>query len=164
LNCGSLCPFGGKLINRSPALLVCHCLLIETHQGLVLVDTGFGLKEVTDFRRYIAPGFKQMLRPKLLESETAIRQVEKLGFKASDVRHIVLSDLDLDHAGGLSDFPHAKVHLMAAEKEIALSPRTLHQKLRYQASQWAHQPQWVTYQPRGENWFGFQAVHELVGL
>lgn len=44
LNCGTDCPFGGALFDgRSKGLtghLVCHCLLIETNEGLVLVDTG----------------------------------------------------------------------------------------------------------------------------
>ena len=51
LNCGSLRPLGGRLISGtgSPfgtAPLVCHCLLVETDEGLVLVDTGFGMQDV----------------------------------------------------------------------------------------------------------------------
>lgn len=47
LNCGSLCPRGRRLINGEGGLLekghtVCHCLAIESGDGLVLVDTGFG--------------------------------------------------------------------------------------------------------------------------
>src|SRR4051794_30627432 len=95
LNCGTLCPPGGRLVNRSPAKLVCHCLLIETDQGLLLVDTGFGLKEVTYPGRFIRPGLSQLIRPKLDESETAIRQVEKLGFSRKDVRHIIVTHLDV---------------------------------------------------------------------
>lgn len=44
LNCGCMCPLGGPLMDgfsRSPtARLICHCLLVETERGLVLVDTG----------------------------------------------------------------------------------------------------------------------------
>jgi glyoxylase-like metal-dependent hydrolase (beta-lactamase superfamily II) len=36
-------------------------------------------------------------------------QVQRLGFDPRDVRHIVLTHLDFDHAGGLDDFPHATV-------------------------------------------------------
>jgi hypothetical protein len=50
LNCGCMCPIGGPLFDgfsRGPrARLVCHCLLVETDQGLVLIDTGFGLRDV----------------------------------------------------------------------------------------------------------------------
>ncbi|MFD0510570.1 MBL fold metallo-hydrolase [Streptomyces aureus] len=31
-----------------------------------------------------------------------------LGYAVDDVRHIVLTHLDLDHAGGLPDFPRAR--------------------------------------------------------
>lgn len=40
LNCVSTCPLGGRLC--------CHCLLLETQQGLVLVDTGLGPQDVRD--------------------------------------------------------------------------------------------------------------------
>lgn len=50
LNCGCMCPLGGALFDGFSrgltAHLVCHCLLIETNQELVLVDTGFGLRDV----------------------------------------------------------------------------------------------------------------------
>ena len=51
LSCGTDCPLGGALFDgRSRGLtgrLVCHCLLIETDRdGLVLVDTGYGLRDV----------------------------------------------------------------------------------------------------------------------
>ena len=52
LNCGCMCPVGGRLwdgVSRGPtAQLVCHCLLVETDSGLVLVDTGFGLRDVEE--------------------------------------------------------------------------------------------------------------------
>ena len=51
LNCGCMCPLGGALFDGFSkgltAQLVCHCLLLETEQhGLVLVDTGFGSRDV----------------------------------------------------------------------------------------------------------------------
>lgn len=114
LNCGTDCPVGGTLFDgRSTgplAHLVCHCLLIETDRhGLVLVDTGFGLKDVHHPHRWPEPRiplfFRSLLNIRLREAGTAARQVEALGFARSDVRHIVLTHLDFDHAGGLEDFP-----------------------------------------------------------
>ena len=50
LNCGTCCPVGGRMFDGCSdsafGRLVCHCLLIETDEGLVLVDTGFGMKDV----------------------------------------------------------------------------------------------------------------------
>jgi hypothetical protein len=59
LSCGTMCPFGGRLWDgHSPMLgaakIVCHCLLIETEIGLVLVDTGFGMRDVAQPRRLSA--------------------------------------------------------------------------------------------------------------
>src|SRR5438477_8861370 len=56
LSCGTMCPFGGRLWDGrtqvlGPAEIVCHCLLIETEVGLVLVDTGFGTRDVAQPRR-----------------------------------------------------------------------------------------------------------------
>ena len=52
LNCGTLCPHGRRLLAGEggllePATVVCHCLLIETDDGLVLVDTGFGVEDLS---------------------------------------------------------------------------------------------------------------------
>jgi len=77
------------------------------------------------------------------------------------VRHIVLTHLDVDHCGGLPDFPDAQVHVLAAELDAALAEAP---SFRYRPAHWAHQPRWVPYaaQP-GEDWFGFTAI-QLHGL
>lgn len=149
-----------------PAALVCHCLLVETEQGLVLVDTGFGLEDVLHPKPRLSSFFLQLNRPQLNEGMTAVRQIERLGFKASDVRHIVLTHLDFDHAGGLDDFPSARVHVMRDEAEAAVDQRTWLDRERFRPRQWRTQPHWVTYAtPRGgERWYGFECVRELSGL
>jgi hypothetical protein len=129
LNCTTMCPPGrrmmdGRMGTSGPAALVCHCLLVETDRGLVLVDTGFGLNDVREPRPRLSRLFLEVLcRPQLHEEMTAIRQIERLGFKASDVSDILLTHLDFDHAGGLQDFPEATIHLTAAEAEAALGAR-----------------------------------------
>ena len=47
LHCGTMCPVCGPLFgqNRFTAKVICHCLLLETDQGLVLVDTGLGVQD-----------------------------------------------------------------------------------------------------------------------
>jgi glyoxylase-like metal-dependent hydrolase (beta-lactamase superfamily II) len=169
LNCGSFCPFGGRLMDGRtkgvrPARLVCHTLLIETDQGLVLVDTGLGLQDARQPRARMAEFFIDLLRPTLTEDETAIRQIEKLGFKADDVRHIVLTHLDFDHAGGLSDFPQAQVHLLAAEFRAATHVKSLLDIGRYRPAQWSGTGHWKKYSAGGDRWFGFDAVRDLAGL
>ena len=172
LNCVTMCPPGGAWMDGRKhdkglsASLVCHCLLIETEKGLVLVDTGFGLGDVRAPRPRLSAFFLGLNRPQLHEEQTAIRQVERLGFKADDVRHIVLTHLDFDHAGGLDDFPEADVHVMLDEVEAAAAQRTWLDRQRFRPRQWRTQPHWVTYPMPlgGERWFGFEAVRELKGL
>jgi glyoxylase-like metal-dependent hydrolase (beta-lactamase superfamily II) len=170
LNCISTCPLGGALMDgRSVAhlrgRLTCHCLLIETSDQLVLVDTGFGLRDVADPRSRLSKFFLALVRPELREEMTAIRQIERLGFQARDVRHILLTHLDFDHAGGLDDFAHAAVHLLAAERNEALAQKTLLDRMRFRPQQWSTQPHWRVYpHGQGEHWFGFDRVRALAGV
>lgn len=173
LNCGTDCPFGGALFDgRSKGLtghLVCHCLLIETESGLVLIDTGYGLRDVADPHGGRSPRITRTMRGllniKLREEETAIRQIEALGFSPADVRHIVLTHLDFDHAGGLEDFPHAAVHLMDTEYSAATGPRRgFVPRNRYRPRQFDEVTGWRRYSGQGESWFGFEAVRDLEGL
>ncbi len=168
LNCGTMCPLGGRYIDGFSkgvsSNLVCHCLLIESDQGLILVDTGFGLEDIRHPKKRLSLFFRGLDRVKLEEEKTALRQIEKLGFKSSDVRHIVLTHLDSDHAGGLTDFPHAHIHLMRDELIEARRPRSLTDRMRYSPEQWSHIQNWNIYQPKGEAWFGFESVRSLKGL
>ncbi|MEH2556733.1 hypothetical protein V1286_004262 [Bradyrhizobium algeriense] len=53
LNTGTMCPIGRRLVNGTGSIfqrarMVCHCLLIETNDGLALVDTGIGLDDIAN--------------------------------------------------------------------------------------------------------------------
>ncbi|MBA3541968.1 MAG: MBL fold metallo-hydrolase [Deltaproteobacteria bacterium] len=170
LNCVSACPLGGALMDgRSRSLrgrLVCHCILVETEAGLVLLDTGYGLMDVADPVERLSWFFLALLDPDFREELTAVRQIEALGFSARDVRHIVLTHLDFDHAGGLDDFPEAIVHLLTTERETAEAQRTWLDRQRYRPQQWSSRSRWRTYDADagGGDWFGFAAVRELEGV
>lgn len=144
--------------------LVCHCLLIEGENGLILVDTGFGLRDVRMPTQRLSKFFLEQCRPQLREEDTALRQIERLGFSATDVRDIVLTHLDFDHAGGLDDFPHARVHLMADEHRAARAQKTALDRRRFRPAQWATEPNWITYSVAGEPWYGFDCVRQLQGV
>ena len=110
LACGTMCPHGGRCPAQAAARrrrIVCHCLLVEGAEGLVLIDTGFGLDDMRNTRQ-LGAIFKTLFRPQAREADTAIEQVRALGFAPEDVRHIVATHLDVDHAGGLPDFPAAR--------------------------------------------------------
>ncbi|WBH18138.1 MBL fold metallo-hydrolase [Sphingomonas radiodurans] len=174
LNCGTDCPLGGALFDgRSAAplaTLVGHCLLIETDaHGLVLVDTGFGLRDVANPHARHDPRvprpWRLMLNIQLRESETAIRQIEALGHRPADVRHIIVTHLDFDHAGGLEDFPGAMVHVMQREYDDATGPQAgFVARNRWRGPQLDNVQHWRRYGARGEPWFGFDTVRDLEGL
>jgi len=96
-------------------------------------------------------------------AETAAHQVVGLGYRIEDVGHIVQTHLHLDHAGGLPDFPHAKVLVHKLELEAAMQRKSF-RDLFYLPAHWAHGPQWVTHQPTGQKWFGFEALRVLEGI
>jgi glyoxylase-like metal-dependent hydrolase (beta-lactamase superfamily II) len=158
LSCGSMCPAAGRL-GLVPRELVAHCLLVETPAGLVLVDTGFGVADVEQGPRPLGRlgpasllvGMRRDL------SLTALHQVRALGHDPADVTDIVLTHLDFDHAGGLGDFPSARVHVHARELAAALHPAPS-ERMRYVRAQWSHGPRWAEHQEGDDRWFDFAAV------
>lgn len=169
LDCVTSCPLGGFIMDgQSKSLrgrLACHCLLVEDGSNLILVDTGYGLHDVASPRSRLSPFFLALLAPELREEMTAVRQIEALGFDPRDVRHIVLTHLDFDHAGGLDDFPHATVHMLAAERDAAMARRTTLDRMRYRPEQWSTSAAWRAYEyGTGDEWFGFDRVRVLDGV
>jgi glyoxylase-like metal-dependent hydrolase (beta-lactamase superfamily II) len=79
------------------------------------------------------------------------------------VRHIVPTHLDLDHAGGIGDFPGAAVHIFAAELRAASNPSSLNERARYSTVQIAAVKKWAPVKEGGESWFGFSAVRAIPG-
>jgi glyoxylase-like metal-dependent hydrolase (beta-lactamase superfamily II) len=167
LNCGTMCPYGAQLIAGEGGLgaaeLVCHCLLIETADSLVLVDTGFGSEDVVHPYRRLGPPFTAAFRPRADAAETAIEQIRALGHDPADVRQIACTHLDVDHAGGLPDFPDAEVHVFAPERLACVHPKLL-DRPRYPACHVAHGPHWVSHEVDGDQWMGFESIRVLPGV
>ena len=169
LSCGTDCPAGGRLfdgVSRGPfGKVACGVQLIEAQDGLVLVDTGYGVQDVAQPHPRLSRFFHALLNIRFRMEDTALHQVRALGFSPSDVRHIVLTHLDFDHAGGIEDFPQARVHVMAREKEAAERERRgFIARRRYRPAQFDEVRDWRTYAADGERWFGFEAVRTLEGL
>jgi glyoxylase-like metal-dependent hydrolase (beta-lactamase superfamily II) len=165
LDCGSMCTINRRwALGSSDRVMPCHCLLIETDSaGLVLVDTGMGLSDVRLGMKKNCKSlfFDWLARPRRIEAECAINRVQALGYAPSDVRHILLTHLDLDHAGGLSDFPAATVHVMRREMEASLAGAD---PMRYCAAQIAHEVCWRPHDVTQADWLGFSGVVNPEGL
>lgn len=143
----------------APPRVVCHVLVVERADGLLLVDTGFGTADIAQPTRLGRP-FVAGMRPSLDVAQCAVNQLSTLGYAADDVRDIALTHMDLDHAGGLGDFPKARVHVDVVELDAARNPK-LSERSRYRKVQWSHGPEFVTHQSGGDDWFGFSGVKVL---
>jgi glyoxylase-like metal-dependent hydrolase (beta-lactamase superfamily II) len=165
LNCGSMCPYGGRIVagTAGRAQIVCHTLLIEAGDSLVLVDTGLGVEDMEHRHRRLGVPFTVGFRVQGNIDDTAIHQIRALGLDPADVRHIVTTHLDLDHAGGLPDFPEAEVHVFEREHEAAVDP-SLRDRMRYPSCHFDHGPNWSTHGAGGDSWFGFESTRILPGL
>ncbi len=153
LNCGSVRQIEATYDGPPAAHAVNHCLLVETDtDGLILVETGLGLGDIANPGDTLGAEWVAMAEPLLSEEETAVRQVSALGYAARDVRHVVVTHLDVDHCGGLPDFPDAQVHVLAAELAAAMAEAP---SFRYRPAHWAHGPKWVSYEQAVQEWFGF---------
>lgn len=170
LSAAPIVPFGGALFDGFSkglfGLIPCAVQLVETNEGLVLIDTGYGTEDVRHSHPRLSKFFRLLLNIQFDMQETAKSQIKALGYSPRDVRHIVLTHLDFDHAGGIEDFPQARVHVMAAEREAAEKTRRgFIAKRRYRPDQWDDVRDWRTYGAReGEHWLGFDGVRQLDGL
>jgi glyoxylase-like metal-dependent hydrolase (beta-lactamase superfamily II) len=165
LNTGTLCPMGARFVNGTGpwfarARMVCHVLLVETSDGLVLVDGGLGTGDAAHPDR-LGRAWVRQVSPRLLPSETAIARVQALGFSPRDVRHVVLTHLDLDHAGAVPDFPWAKIHVSARELGAARARSDARGRRRYVVEQIPTDARWSPFDEGGERWFGFEGVRAL---
>ena len=171
LNCGTMRPPARVLVNGGGGGLFargemcCHCLAIETPSaGIVLIDSGLGSAELREPGKRLGRGFPMLTGLVADPQHAAIHRLAALGLDARDVRHIVLTHMDIDHAGGLADFPAARVHVHAREFAAATARATFRERHRYVPAQWQHASDIRRYAPDGERWRGFEAVRQLDGL
>jgi glyoxylase-like metal-dependent hydrolase (beta-lactamase superfamily II) len=162
LNCGTMHPLGVPRKDGSGGFFLrgdggLHCLLVETGEGLALVDTGWGLRDIHNPSPAVRffMDFGDFVRD---PEETAVRQVARMGFDPSEVKHIFLTHMHLDHAGGLPDFPGATIHLAAPELEACRHPRNPMEWFAYRREHRAHGPHWEAHPLIGGRWFDFDCA------
>jgi N-acyl homoserine lactone hydrolase len=92
--------------------------LIQTDDGSnVLVDTGFSRETVGAYKQ---PGYSGM---RVDEQDYVTGQLALIGLQPQDIRYLVCTHLDPDHAGGHDEFPDAELviqreHYEAARAEV----------------------------------------------
>ncbi len=133
------------------------CLLVETDQGLVLVDAGLGQRDYVK-KPAILRVFQVITHVPLDPQEAAVHQLAHLGVRAEDVHHVVLTHMHFDHCGGLRDFPHATVHVHRREYEAFNGRPRIWTDFAYVRRHLAHQPRVELYEVEKDRWFNFPAV------
>lgn len=96
-------------------------ILVKTRDSLVLIETGIGNK-LTEKQRAIF---------RVKEDWDIPGSLLAIGVERDDIKHVILTHLDFDHAGGIVmqdgdtmtlTFPNAVYHIQSQEWEDAISP------------------------------------------
>ncbi len=88
--------------------------LIQADDGTnVLVDTGFGKEMIGAFKQSSEPG------PKIDEADYVVNQLAALGLAPRDIRYLIATHLDGDHAGGHDEFPDAEIAIQKEHLDMA---------------------------------------------
>jgi glyoxylase-like metal-dependent hydrolase (beta-lactamase superfamily II) len=77
-------------------------------EGVVLFDTGYSERFFDATRKFPQRLYRWVTPVFLEEGRTAKIQLERLGIREADVRHVILSHFHADHVGAVSDFRHAR--------------------------------------------------------
>ncbi len=165
LNCGTMFPKLAKWFIPQLRWVPAICILVEKADSFLLIDTGYGTLDMADTSR-LGPANKVInARPNM--EETAIYQLKKMGIDPERVENIICTHLDADHAGGLSDFPWANVHVMRKEYLAVVEPKNPAEKRRYRRCQMEHGPRWVLHEESEiseQKWFGLECIRNIDGL
>ena len=127
--------------------------------GLVLVETGLG--DIERPEQSLGRTFLDRTAAILEPGETPVHQIARLGYSPKDVRHIVLTHVDLDHTGRAPRLSRRQGPRPRRRVPAAMATTSTHPKhaIRYRPAHWAHHPHWVTYTTASRGaWFGFDAI------
>jgi glyoxylase-like metal-dependent hydrolase (beta-lactamase superfamily II) len=108
--------------------VACHALVALLHHprhGWVLWDAGYAPRLLDATRRWPFRLYRWATPLRLRPEWAAARRLERLGVRAADVRHVVVSHLHADHIAGLRDFPAAALTIHPAAFELGLRLRGL---------------------------------------
>ena len=102
--------------------LALRCLLIDDGKNLVLIETGIGNKNSNKFRNMFNLDIKNTL------SDT----LSNIGYSIENIKHVILTHLHFDHAGGATmfdhdgsiapTFPNAKYYVTEKNWNAAINP------------------------------------------
>jgi glyoxylase-like metal-dependent hydrolase (beta-lactamase superfamily II) len=138
------------------------CFLLERADGLVLVDTGLGTTTVKNPSEFPGRFYTTVFSFQIKEGQEAISRVKSLGYKANDVKHIILTHLHLDHVGGLSDFPNAVIHVSREGYDTMIEKAGKFMSF-FHSGAFKHGPKWYIHELDEKPYLGFLSSLDLFG-
>jgi len=93
-----------------------HVWVIEHDEGVIVVDTGETARvHERGYHPPWHPFYRRAVRFSVQSQEELGPQLNRLGIGTRDVRHVVLTHLHTDHAGGLAHVAGSRVWVARAE-------------------------------------------------
>lgn len=96
--------------------------VLEHPDGVALFDAGLPAAMLDRSDSYLAALQGQGMDVSLAPAETLTARLEALDIDPAKVRHVVLSHLHFDHAGGLRELPNATLVVQRREWEAGFEP------------------------------------------
>jgi N-acyl homoserine lactone hydrolase len=113
--------FGLFQVNDNGRLIGIPGYLIQTDEGAnILVDTGFPARYADEAEAAtLEDGLESFGRVvKLDHGNLPAAQLALIGLKPNDIDLLVMTHSDIDHVGGIADFPQAPIIIGSAERAL----------------------------------------------
>jgi glyoxylase-like metal-dependent hydrolase (beta-lactamase superfamily II) len=116
---------GGRQEIKLPFLAA---LAVHPEHGPILIDAPFGTEGPSNVGEFLG-GVLRKIGVVFKDEWAVIPRIERLGFRASEVNHVLMTHMHFDHTGGMKSLGHASFHInrdewVAATSMSAFAART----------------------------------------
>ena len=87
-----------------------YALISHPDKGYILFDTGYTRRFYDVTKSYPNKIYAKETKVTITKSNEVKSQLESIGIKAEEIKHIIISHFHADHIGGLKDFKNANIY------------------------------------------------------
>jgi N-acyl homoserine lactone hydrolase len=102
-----------------PRMPMLCALAYHSERGPILIDAPFGHEGPSNAGDVLGAGLR-LAGWRFEDAWSMVPRVEQLGFRTSEIHHILMTHLHWDHTGGMKELGHARFHVARSEWEFAL--------------------------------------------